>query len=62
VNHEYDIILDILVINRTTLTLTNLTVDLATKGPIKIVERAQSHTLAPGSSLKVSLYEEGIFL
>jgi coatomer subunit beta len=42
--------LDILVMNRTSITLTNLTVDLATKGPLKIVERPQSYTLAPGQS------------
>ena len=37
--HDYDIVLDILIINRTSSTLTNLTVDLATMGDLKLVER-----------------------
>ena len=54
-NHDYDIVLDILVMNRTPLTLTNLSVDLATKGPLKIVERPSSYTLAPGASLRTKV-------
>ena len=45
--HDYDIILDMLIINRTPNTLTNLTVELATMGDLKIVERPQSHTIGP---------------
>ncbi|CAM9122873.1 unnamed protein product, partial [Ectocarpus fasciculatus] len=40
--HDYDILLDILVINRTPNTLTNLTLELATMGDLKLVERPQS--------------------
>ena len=45
--HDYDIILEILIINRTGNTLTNLTVELATMGDLKLVERPQPHTIGP---------------
>jgi coatomer subunit beta len=45
--HDYDIILEMLIINRTPNTLTNLTVELATMGDLKIVERPQSYTIGP---------------
>lgn len=45
--HDYDIVLEILVINRTNNTLTNLTVELATMGDLKLIERPQSHTIGP---------------
>lgn len=45
--HDYDIVLDMLIINRTPSTLTNLTVELATMGDLKLVERPQSHTIGP---------------
>ncbi len=63
--HDYDIILDMLVINRTPNTLTNLTVELATIGDLKILERPQSHTIGPHderrvrASIKVSSTETG---
>lgn len=63
--HDYDIILDILVINRTVNTLTNLTVELATMGDLKLVERPQSHTIGPlderklRANIKVSSTETG---
>lgn len=63
--HDYDIVLEILVINRTTSTLTNLTVELATMGDLKLVERPQSLTLAPlaqhsiRANIKVSSTETG---
>lgn len=37
--HDYDIVLEILVINRTNTQLTNLQIELATMGDLKIVER-----------------------
>ena len=40
--HDYDILLEILVINRTPNTLANLTVELCTMGDMKIVERPQT--------------------
>jgi coatomer subunit beta len=45
--HDYDIILEMLIINRTPNTLTNLTVELATMGDLKIVERPPSYTSGP---------------
>jgi coatomer subunit beta len=63
--HDYDIMLDILVINRTQSTLTNLTMELATMGDLKLVERPQSHTIGPMDSrrlranIKVSSTETG---
>jgi coatomer subunit beta len=63
--HDYDIILDILVINRTPNTLTNLTLELATMGDLKLVERPQSHTIGPlderklRANIKVSSTETG---
>jgi coatomer subunit beta len=63
--HDYDIILDMLVINRTPNTLTNLTVELATIGDLKILERPQPHTIGPHderrvrASIKVSSTETG---
>uniref|UniRef100_A0A7S2UK79 Coatomer subunit beta n=1 Tax=Attheya septentrionalis TaxID=420275 RepID=A0A7S2UK79_9STRA len=63
--HDYDIVLEILLINRTPNTLSNLTVELSTMGDMKIVERPQSHTIGPldqitiRASIKVSSTETG---
>jgi len=63
--HDYDIVLEILIINRTPNTLSNLTVELSTMGDMKIVERPQSHTIGPldqiniRASIKVSSTETG---
>jgi coatomer subunit beta len=63
--HEYDIILDMLIINRTPNTLTNLTVELATIGDLKLLDRPQSYTIGPKdekrlrASIKVSSTETG---
>mmetsp|Transcript_29257 Transcript_29257/g.60944 ORF Transcript_29257/g.60944 Transcript_29257/m.60944 type:complete len:975 (+) Transcript_29257:154-3078(+) len=63
--HDYDILLEILIINRTPNTLANLTVELSTMGDMKIVERPQSHTIGPldqmtiRASIKVSSTETG---
>lgn len=63
--HDYDIVLEMLIINRTPNTLTNLTVELATMGDLKIVERPQSHTIGPlderkvRANIKVSSTETG---
>ncbi|KAA8541547.1 hypothetical protein F0562_022699 [Nyssa sinensis] len=64
--HHYDIILDVTVINRTKETLQNLSLELATMGDLKLVERPQNYTLAPESSkqiranIKVSSTETGV--
>ncbi|CAM9459066.1 unnamed protein product, partial [Hapterophycus canaliculatus] len=63
--HDYDIVLEMLVINRTPNTLTNLTVELSTMGDLRLVERPQSHTIGPLDSrniranIKVSSTETG---
>jgi coatomer subunit beta len=63
--HDYDIVLEILVINRTPNTLADLTVELSTMGDMKIVERPQAHTIGPldqttiRASIKVSSTETG---
>merc|ERR1712076_257652 len=63
--HDYDIVLEILLINRTPNTLANLTVELSTMGDMKIVERPQAQTLGPldqitiKASIKVSSTETG---
>lgn len=64
--HQYDIILDVLVINTTDDTLQNLTLELATIGDLRLCERPQAHTLGPGdrktirANIKVSSTETGI--
>ncbi|GBG29303.1 Coatomer subunit beta [Hondaea fermentalgiana] len=63
--HDYDIVLDILVINRTPNTLSNLTVELSTMGDLRLVERPQSYNIGPNSfrrfkaNIKVSSTETG---
>jgi coatomer subunit beta len=63
--HDYDIVLEILVINRTPNTLAGLTVELSTMGDMKIVERPQAHNIGPldqmtiRASIKVSSTETG---
>ena len=63
--HDYDIVLEMLIINRTPNTLTNLAVELATMGDLKLVERPQSHTIGPldqrtlRANIKVSSTETG---
>ena len=64
--HQYDIILDVLVINTTNDTLQNLTLELATIGDLRLCERPQAYTLGPGdrknirANIKVSSTETGI--
>lgn len=63
--HDYDIVLDILLINRTPNTLTNLAVELSTMGDLKLVERPQNFTIGPldfrniRANIKVSSTETG---
>lgn len=65
-SHQYDIILDVFVLNTTNDTLQNLTLELATMGDLRLCERPQSYTLAPGdkrtirANIKVSSTETGI--
>lgn len=64
--HQYDIVLDVLVVNQTTDTLQNVSLELATLGDLKLCERPQSYTIGPKSntniraSIKVSSTETGV--
>mmetsp|Transcript_9402 Transcript_9402/g.34487 ORF Transcript_9402/g.34487 Transcript_9402/m.34487 type:complete len:953 (-) Transcript_9402:274-3132(-) len=64
--HQYDIVLDVTVVNRTVETMQNLCLELATMGDLKLVERPQNYTLGPNSSkqiranIKVSSTETGV--
>ena len=51
--HQYDVVLDVLVLNQTENTLQNVTIELATMGDLKLCERPQSYTLLPGESKHV---------
>ncbi|KAI9497597.1 adaptin N terminal region-domain-containing protein [Zychaea mexicana] len=64
--HQYDILMDVLIVNQTAETLQNLTVEFATLGDLKLVDRPVAHNLAPHSFLtvkapiKVSSTETGV--
>ncbi|ORY92240.1 adaptin N terminal region-domain-containing protein [Syncephalastrum racemosum] len=64
--HQYDILMDVLIVNQTAETLQNLTVEFATLGDLKLVDRPVTHNLAPHSFLtvkapiKVSSTETGV--
>jgi len=64
--HQYDIVLDVLVLNQTDDTLQNLCLELATMGDLKLCERPQNYTLGPYDSkqikanIKVSSTETGV--
>jgi len=64
--HQFDIILDVLLVNQTTETLQNLSVEFATLGDLKVVERPTTHNLAPQdflnvqSTIKVSSTDTGV--
>ena len=46
--HQYDIVMDVTATNRTNEVLQNVCLELATMGDLKLVERPQNYTLAPG--------------
>eukprot|EP00300_Choanocystis_sp_HF-7_P017149 c19644_g1_i4.p1 GENE.c19644_g1_i4~~c19644_g1_i4.p1 ORF type:complete len:940 (+),score=220.55 c19644_g1_i4:239-2821(+) len=64
--HQYDIALEILVVNKTKETMQNLQLELSTVGDLKLCERPQQHALAPGATktikanIKVSSTETGV--
>lgn len=45
--NQYDIVLDVLIVNQTSDTLECLTLELATLGDLKLVEKPSPVTLAP---------------
>jgi len=64
--HSFDLVLELLMINRTQDTLQNVLVELSTQGDLKLVDRPAAVTLAPGqqtmvhASIKVASTETGI--
>ncbi|KAK6529227.1 coatomer subunit beta [Arthrobotrys megalospora] len=64
--HQFDIVLDVLLVNQTTDTLQNLTVEFATLGDLKVVEKPTTQSLAPHSfqsvqaTIKVSSTDQGV--
>lgn len=63
---QFDILLDVLVVNQTSATLQNLGIEFATLGDLKLVERPTPHTLGPyafqsiKATIKVSSTETGV--
>lgn len=55
--HQYDIALEVLIINQTPATLQNLTLEFSTLGDLKLVDRPSSTTLGPHAfhSIKASI-------
>jgi len=64
--NQYDIVLDVLIVNQTSDTLQNCTLELATLGDLKLVDKPASIILAPHdfanikASVKVASTENGI--
>ncbi|CAJ1399175.1 unnamed protein product [Effrenium voratum] len=64
--HSFDLMLELLVVNRTNETLQNVLVELSTQGDLKLVDRPSAVTLAAGqqmtlhASIKVASTETGI--
>ncbi|XP_034242398.1 coatomer subunit beta [Thrips palmi] len=64
--NQYDIVLDVLIVNQTGSTLQNCTLELATLGDLKLVDRPQPVVLAPKdfcnikANVKVASTENGI--
>lgn len=64
--HQFDIVLDVLLVNQTTETLQNLSVEFATLGDLKVVERPTTQNLSPHdfqnvqTTIKVSSTDTGV--
>ncbi|KAJ2657370.1 coatomer subunit beta [Coemansia sp. RSA 1200] len=64
--NQYDILLDIMVVNQTSHTLRNLSVEFSTLGDLKLVEKPTTYNVAPFSfssvkaGIKVSSTETGV--
>jgi len=64
--HSFDLVLELLIVNRTQDVLQNVLIELSTQGDLKLVDRPAGVTLAPGqqmtvhASIKVSSTETGI--
>ncbi|KAI1260589.1 Coatomer, beta subunit [Xylariaceae sp. FL1019] len=64
--HQFDIVLDVLLVNQTTETLQNLSVEFATLGDLKVVEKPTTQNLGPHDfhnvqcTIKVSSTDTGV--
>jgi coatomer subunit beta len=64
--HQFDIVLEVLLFNQTNETLQNLSVEFATLGDLKVVERPSTQSIAPQSfhtvttTIKVSSADAGV--
>ncbi|KAK9234329.1 adaptin N terminal region-domain-containing protein [Lipomyces kononenkoae] len=64
--HQFDIVLDVLLVNQTTDTLQNLAVEFATLGDLKVVEKPTTQNLGPHAfhsvqaTIKVSSTDTGV--
>ncbi|KAF3356138.1 hypothetical protein VdG1_06466 [Verticillium dahliae VDG1] len=64
--HQFDIVLDVLLVNQTSETLQNLSVEFATLGDLKVVERPTTQNLGPHGfhnvqcTIKVSSTDTGV--
>lgn len=51
--HQYDVVLDVLLVNQTTTTLRNLSVEFATLGDLKVVDKPTTANIGPHGFYKV---------
>jgi hypothetical protein len=50
---QYDIVLEVLILNRTADTLQNVSMELSTMGDLKLCERPQNYTIPPFGSVQI---------
>jgi coatomer subunit beta len=50
---QYDIVLEVLVLNRTPDTLQSVSLELSTMGDLKLCERPQNYTIAPFGAVQI---------
>lgn len=64
--HQYDVVLDVLLVNQTTATLRNLSVEFATLGDLKVIDKPATANIGPHgfykvqSTIKVSSADTGV--
>jgi coatomer subunit beta len=64
--HQYDVVLDVLLVNQTTSTLRNLSVEFATLGDLKVVDKPATANIGPHgfhkvqTTIKVTLADTGV--
>jgi len=57
--HQFDIVLDVLLVNQTTETLQNLTIEFATLGDLKVVERPSTQNVGPHDFINIQATIKG---